>query len=102
MIRVRNSLLRREGADCAVEPKWADWDKGKGETVFAYFCGFRQSDGKGYVGVFWMAKKGDTLVRVSEEWRGERYEFGNSQTYFWERRALTDLIARMGNGELRD
>lgn len=99
-VRVRNSYLTREGELCRKEPKWADWDKSRTELVFVYFCGERATDGRGYLAAVWMAKQGTTLYRVSEEWRGAPYEFGNESTYFWDREELTNLIAIIGSSEL--
>jgi len=100
VLKVRNSYLAREGEDCATEPKWADWDKEVNETLFVVFCGERKTDGQGYLAVVWMAKDRRTLFRVSEEWRGPTYSFGDSSTYFWNRQDLTNLIASMGSAEL--
>ena len=100
VLKVRNNFLNRSSGDCAKDQKWADWDKDAKETLFVVFCGQKKSDGLGYVGVIWMGKTGRTLVRVSEEWRGEPYAFGDSSTYFWNRQDLTDLIASMGSVEL--
>lgn len=97
---VRNSFLNREKDDCVPDMKWADWGKSRREIVFAVFCGERKSDGLGYVAAIWLTKSGSTVYRVSEEWRGPAYEFGNEATYFWERTALTDLIAAIGASEL--
>ena len=100
ILRVRNAFLSREGEGCATEPKWADWDKSQAEIVFVYFCGERRADGLGYVTAVWIAKEGSTLLRVSEEWRGAPYEFGAEDTYFWERRELSNLIEVIGSSEL--
>ncbi|MEM9715958.1 MAG: hypothetical protein AAF826_05520 [Pseudomonadota bacterium] len=101
ILSVRDSYLSRSEAECAVDQKWADWDKSRNETLFAVFCGKRVSDGQGYLSVVWMGKNRRTLVRVSEEWRGAPYTFGQSDTYFWDREALTNLIASMGASELK-
>lgn len=97
ILPIRNNFLNRVEADCAVGAHWADWDKTGRETVFVSFCGKRKSDGLGYLGVIWMGKKNRTLFRVSEEWRGAPYTFGQEETYFWDRRDLTDLVASIGS-----